>query len=195
MTRSKRLTLADLPAKKREHLELCVHEAAHAVAGVIYGARLRSAVVASGRVLGNQGMTRFEPDDFPDYRKAEVAYSGSYGQAKFRAGGRRPSQRELYAVLGTCGYKDERSLTAAAAASATGDHSARDVVPLLERCWPAVITLAQQLRRSGEVRHDDVLAALGVTDGGGLTSVQLASLRSGSRPLQPIASKKQPAPA
>lgn len=193
MTRSKRLTLADLPAKKREHLELCVHEAAHAVAGVIYGARLRSAVVASGRVLGNQGMTRFEPDDFPEYRKAEVAYSGSYGQAKFRAGGRRPSQRELYAVLGTCGYKDERSLVAAAA-SATGDHSARDVVPLLERCWPAVITLAQQLRRSGEVRHDDVLAALGVTDGGGLTSVQLASLRSGSRPLPPTAAK-HPAPA
>lgn len=194
MTRSKRLTLADLPAKKREHLELCVHEAAHAVAGVVYGARLRSAVVASGRVIGNQGRTHFEPDDFPEYRRPEVAYSGSYGQAKFRAGGRRPTQRELYAVLDTCGYKDQHALVAAAAASATGDHSARDVKPVIDRCWPAVITLAQQLRRTGQVRHDDVLAALGVTDGGGMTSVQLASLRSGSRPLPPIA-PKQPAPA
>lgn len=193
MTRQKRLTLADLSAKKREHLELCVHEAAHAVAGVVYGARLRSAVVASGRVIGNQGRTSFEPDDFPGYRKPEIAYSGSYGQAKFRAGGRRPTQREFYAVLGTCGYKDDWALTAAAAASAA-DHNARDVVPLLERCWPAVLTLAQQLRRTGQVRHDDVLAALGVTDGGGLTSVQLASLRSDSRSVPPIASK-QLAPA
>ncbi|WP_373203133.1 hypothetical protein [Mycobacterium marinum] len=194
MTRQKRLTLVDLPAKKREHLELCVHEAAHAVAGVVYGARLRSAVVASGRVIGNQGQTSFEPDDFPGYRKPEIAYSGSYGQAKFRAGGRRPTQREFYAVLGTCGYEDDRSLTAAAAGSATGDHNARDVVPLLERCWPSVITLARKLHRDGELHHADVLAALGITDGGGLTSVQLASIRSGLRSVPPIGSK-HPAPA
>lgn len=190
MTRSKPLTLADLSAKQREHLELCVHEAAHSVAAVVLGGVIRSAVVASGRVIGTQGLTTLA--EVPHGRAAEIAYAGPYGQAKFRAGGRRPSQRQVFTVLRTCGYKDARSLTVTAAASATGDHDGRDVVPLLERCWPAVISVAQQLRRTGQVRQADVLEALGVTDGGGLTSVQLASLRSGFRSVPPIGSK-QPA--
>jgi hypothetical protein len=188
----RKLTLADLTADEREHLELCVHESAHAVAGVAAGARLRGAAVTSTRVLGHQGLTRFEPDDFPSHRTAEIAYAGPYGHAKFLAAGTRPTQRQISNVLASCGHKDDRVLTASA--DPDGWHTGRDVVPLLERCWPAVIRTAQQLFRAGEVHHADVCAALGVTDGGGYTSAQLASLRSGCRTVPPIAAK-HPAPA
>ncbi|MEE6165366.1 MULTISPECIES: hypothetical protein [unclassified Mycolicibacterium] len=144
------------------------------------------------RVLGNQGLTTVA--EVPHGREPDIAYAGPYGQAKFRAGGGRPSQRQVFTVLRTCGYRDERSLTAAAAASADGDHNGRDVVPLLERCWLSVITLVRKLHCDGEVRQADVLDAVGVTDGGGSSSVQLASLRSGFRSVPKTASK-QPAPA
>lgn len=184
--------MADLTAKERLHVELCVHEAAHAVTGVTLGAQLRTSVVVRSRIWPPEGLTCFESRDFPEHRNAEIAYSGPYGQAKFRAGGRRPSQQQVFSVLRTCGYKDDRVLTASTPAD--GVHTGRDVVPLLNRCWPAVLRVAQQLARTGEVHQADVLAALGVDDGGGLTSVQLASLRSGLRTVPPIAAK-QPAPA
>lgn len=185
MTRTKPLTLADLPAKQRDHLELCIHEAAHSVAAVALGGVIRRAVVASGRVIGNQGLTTV--DELPIGREPEIAYSGPWAQARFRAGGRRPTQRELYVVLSTTGHKDDRVLTASG-----GTYLGRGIVPLLERCWPAVVRVAQQLHRTGQVRQADVLEALDITDDGGLTSVQLASLRSGFRSVPPIGSK-QPA--
>jgi hypothetical protein len=55
---------------------------------------------------------------------------------------------------------------------------AHSVVPTLpDRCWLSVIAVAQTIDRAGEARHDDVCAALGITDGGGLGSTQLANLR------------------
>ena len=54
------------------------------------------------------------------------------------------------------------------------------VVPLLERCWPSIRTLAAQMWRDSEVRHADVCAALGIPpqDNG----FELALIRSGSAP-------------
>ncbi|BBY67758.1 hypothetical protein [Mycolicibacterium helvum] len=193
MTRSRPLTLADLSAADREHLDLCVHEASHAVVGVALGAQLHRAVVAGGRVTGMHGLTRFEPDDFPEHRNAEVAYAGPYGEAKFGAGGRCPSQRQVFTALRTTGHDDDRVLIASAPAD--GWHTGRDVVPLLERCWPAIIRTAQKLLAHGEVRHADVLAALDITDGGGHTSAQLACLRSGLRSVPPMTAKKKRVPA
>jgi hypothetical protein len=183
MTRPKRgrLTLADVTARELDHLQTCVHEAGHAVAGVVLGARLRSAVVTSGRVWRTEGLTTFA--DRPYGRDAEIAYAGPWSQARWRAG-RRPTQRELYAVLDGTGYRDERALIASG-----GTHLGHSVTPLIERCWPAVIRTAQVLHRGGEASEADVLAALGVTDGGGATSVQLASIRSGCRAVPPLAAK------
>ncbi|MDV3291915.1 hypothetical protein [Mycobacterium avium] len=171
--RRKRLTLADITAREREHLELAIHEASHAVAGVVLGAQLRNAVVVNSRVTGLQGLTTFS--DRPHGRDSEIAYAGPWAQARFRAG-RRPTQRDVFNVLSRGGWKDDRALIAAG-----GTHLGTAVVPLVERCWPAVVRVAQQLHRSGEAHQEDVLAALGVTDGGGLTSVELAGLRSGCR--------------
>lgn len=190
MTRSSRgpLPLADLTARECEHLELCVHEGVQSVAGVALSAQLRSAVVTKSKVMGLEGLTTFEPTDFPSSREAKIAYSGVYGQAKFRAGGhRRPTQREVFSILSRGGYKDERTLIAAG-----GTHLGQFVTPLVDRCWPAIIRTAQTLYKTGEVTQADVLAALGITDGGGRTSSQLANIRAGLRSVQPIADPTRP---
>lgn len=167
------MTAAQL-ARKREHLAVCVHEAAHAVAGVVLGAELRNAVASDGKVTGSQGRTYFH--DAPPERQADIAYAGPWAQAKFQAGGRRPTSAQVFAMFGGPGCEDRATLTAAG-----GAHLGQGVTLLVDRCWPAVLRVAQQLDRTGEVLPADVLAALGITDGGGRTSVQLALLRSNMR--------------
>lgn len=171
------LTLADLTANEREQIDLAFHEAGHAVAAVALGGVLHSAVVVNGRVTGNQGLTTL--DVMPVGYASEIAYAGPWAQARWCAG-QRPTQRELFAVLASTGCKDERVLIASG-----GTHTGRGVVNLITRCWPSVVRVAQQLVQSGEVHQATVLTALGITDGGGLTSVQLASLRSGFRTVPP----------
>lgn len=174
------LTLADITASQREHLEMCVHEAAHCVAGVVLSATLRNAVVIRSKVTGVEGVTRFEPVDFPHHARLAICYSGGYGQAKFRAGGGIPTARQIYDVFDTTGCKDAASLSLAG-----GEHLGHDAKPVLDRAWPAVIRVAQQLYRVAEVHQVDVLAALNISDGGGPGSTQLANLRAGLREVPP----------
>lgn len=179
MTRRKPpLTLATITRRERAHLETCVHEAAHAVAGVALGGQLRSAAVTNSRLWGVDGLASFA--DTPHGRDPEIAYAGPWAQAKFRAGGRdnRPTQRQVFAILNAGGYKDDRMLIASG-----GTHLGHAVTPLVERTWPAVIRVARRLYDTGEATHADVCEALGITDGGGPTSSQLAGLRAGMRPV------------
>lgn len=181
------MTAAQL-ARKREHLGVCIHEAAHAVAGVCWGAELRTAVVSDSTVTGSHGRTYFH--DAPPERRADIAYAGPWAQAKFQAGGNRPTTAQVFAVFDGPGCEDHAALTAAG-----GPHLGQGVTLLVDRCWPAVLRVAQQLDRKGEVFEADVLAALGVDDGGGRTSVQLALLRSNMRTVPPLAKATKPAPA
>lgn len=177
---SKRLpTVADLTARQRQHLEICVHEAGHSVAGVIFGAQLRTAVVSDSRMSGVEGVTSFS--DSPHGRDEEITYAGPWAQARWRAGGRRPTQREMYALFDGGARSDCGVLTAAG-----GTHLGHAVQPVIERAWPAVIRVAKQLHRTGEVNQTDVCEALGITDGGGPGSSQLAGLRAGMRPVPPL---------
>lgn len=189
LTETMTLTIADITASEREHLEMCVHEGSHCVAGAIYGAELRNAVVIRSRAFGVEGLTRFEPVDFPNHANLAICYSGGYGQAKFRAGGGIPTARQIYDVFNTTGCKDAASLSLAG-----GEHLGHDAKPVIDRAWPAVIRVAQQLYRTAEIDQRAVLAALGITDGGGFTSVQLAAIRSRCRTVPPIRSK-EPVPA
>ncbi|WP_445168774.1 hypothetical protein ACTXG7_05275 [Mycolicibacterium sp. Dal123E01] len=168
-------------------LAVCVHEAGHAVAGVVLGGELRDALVFDLRHDGLRGLTRFH--DCPDHLKTRVAYGGPWSEAKFQAGGRRPSQRELFAAMDGHGCRDQRALNAAG-----GTHEGASVQPIIDRTWPAILTVARQLRRLGEVHSEDVLKALGVRDGGGLTSTDLAEIRSGNRSVPPF-NAKTPQPA
>jgi hypothetical protein len=70
---------------------------------------------------------------------------------------------------------DDRTLCAAGGWSA-----AAGVVPLLERCWPAVVKVAQQLLHDGEIFHEQVCEAMQVQakDNGH----HLALIRSGCAP-------------
>lgn len=172
-------TVADLTARQRQHLEICVHEAGHAVAGVVLGAQLRTAVVSDSRVSGVEGLTSFS--DSPHGRDEEIAYAGPWAQAKFRAGGRRPTQREMFALFDGGSRGDCGVLLAAG-----GTHLGHAVQPVIERAWPAVIRVAKQLHRAGEVTQTAVCEALGITDGGGPGSSQLAGLRAGMRPVPPL---------
>lgn len=177
------LTLATITPREREHLSACVHEGGHAVATVALGGVIRTAVVSNSKVTGVEGLTTFA-EDVPAGRRPEILYAGPWAQAKFLAGGRasRPTRRQVLAVLDGGGGRDCAELSLAG-----GTHLGHAVTPVIERCWPAVIRVAQQLYRTGEVGQADVVAALGITDGGGPGSSQLASLRAaGFRSVPPI---------
>ena len=170
--RTRALTLADLTDTERSEIETAFHEAGHAVAAVALGGVIHSAVVASGRASGVQGLTTMHEMPIGE-RAAEIAYAGRWAQARWRAG-RGPSQREMWAVLDTTGCRDHREHLSGGTSMATR------VVPLLERCWPAIVKVAQQLFRDGEVRHEDVCAALQIPAGD--NGHHLALIRSGCVP-------------
>ncbi|SIJ61864.1 Uncharacterised protein [Mycobacteroides abscessus subsp. bolletii] len=172
------MTAAQL-ARVREHMAVAVHESGHCIAGVIYGAELRNAVASNGKVTGLQGHTYFY--EAPRERQPEISFAGPWSEARFLNGGQRPTMRQLHALFDGHGLSDFAELNLAG-----GVHLGHAVAPLIERTWPAVQTLARQLYDTGEVFEADVLAALGVDDGGGRTSTQLALLRSNMRSVPPF---------
>lgn len=191
MTNTRRpLTWADLTDRDKMSLRIAVHESSHAVAGALLGGVVRSAVMTDSRVWGVNGLTTFE--EVPPSSSPAIAYAGPYGEGRW-LDGRHPSQRTMRALMRGSGHGDHKSICAAAAAADVygyGDTSAearRTVPPLLERTWPAVINLARTIHRNSEATHDDVCKALGITDGGGRSSSQLASLKAGLRRVPPIA--------
>ncbi len=191
MTKTRRpLTWADLTDHDKMGLRIAVHESSHAIAGALLGGVVRSAVMTDSRVWGVNGLTTFE--EIPPTSSPSIAYAGPYGEGRW-LDGRHPSQRTMHALMQGSGHGDHKSICAAAASVDVygyGDTSAearRTVPPLLERAWPAVINLAKTIHRTGEATHDDVCKALGITDGGGRSSSQLASLKAGLRRVPPIA--------
>ncbi|CAN5223587.1 hypothetical protein BH11ACT6_BH11ACT6_05150 [soil metagenome] len=172
-------------AVDRDQLAICVHEAAHAVSGTVLGAELRNAVVGELRD-GLKGQTFFY--DRPSGTDPQISYAGPYGEGKFLSGGRRPTQREFYNILGNRGCRDRKVLVAAG-----GIHTGADVELIVDRCWSSVLSLAGQLHRTGEVVREDVLRALGV-DTSRPAASQLANIRAGMQPVPPF-NPKTPAPA
>lgn len=181
------LTRADLTDGQRRHLAACVHEAGHAVACAMLGGEIRSAVVTNGKVSGLQGFTTFA--QLSEHIDPRVTYAGMFAEARWEYGPR-PTAKQLR-HLRIANSSDDRRLCAAGVQDMYGNPTAEarsTVPPLLDRAWPAVVRVAQQLFITGEATHDDVCKALGVTDGGGTGSSQIASLRAGLRTVPPIAS-------
>lgn len=157
-----RLTEAD-----RARLATAFHEAGHAVAAVALGGRIDFATIDEH--------PRTEFDTLPAGTDAAITYAGPWAEARWLAR-RHPSPAEIRRVL-TANASDDRALCAAG-----GFHTGAVVVPLLERCWPAVNAVTARLYFDGRIDHATVCAALGLSDDGGPRSVELLMIQSGSAP-------------
>ncbi len=189
MTETRRpFTWADLTDRERRHLAACVHEAGHAVACAMLGGEVASAVVTNSRMFGVEGVTTF--NQMNDNIDPKVTYAGVFAEARWQYGPR-PTSAQLR-QLRNANHADDKALCASGVRDMYGNPTAEarsTVPPLLDRAWPAVVRVAQQLFTSGEATHDDVCAALGLPPGdrGGPGSSALASLRAGLRSVPPIA--------
>ena len=162
MSKPYQLTDAD-----RHRIAAAFHEAGHAVAAVALGGRIQRSVL--------DDTPRTEFDVMPSGREPEVTFAGLWCEARWLAGGH-PGPLDIHRVL-AANPADDKSLCAAG-----GHAEGAGVVSLLTRCWSPVVTVAKKLFRDGEVGHDDVCAALGLSDEGGPGSFELALIRSGSAP-------------
>ncbi len=169
MTR-KPFTAADL-----ELARTCIHESAHAVAGVLLGGELYTAVAGRSRVLGSQGVTTFEV--LPERYAAQVAFAGPWAAVRFATRHRLPSLYEVMAALDrqAGGHLCDREVLIAHGGQAAG----AAVAPLLDRNWHAVVTVATGLWRRGEVFDRDVAAALGLSPDPATRALELANVRAG----------------
>jgi hypothetical protein len=173
LTAARKLEWSDLTDAELRRVRTCFHEAGHAVAGVLHGGELRTALVAGGRVTGLQGSTRFTVETLlADHPAAALA--GPWAEARLRHG-RRPDWQQVLAVLAASGRRDRDTLFAADTAQVS-----MTLDPLLERCWGAIASVARRLWTSGEAHHEHVLSALGLTRDTAATG--LSQIRAGSPP-------------
>lgn len=149
-----------------DRLGTAFHEAGHAVAAVVLGGQVHQVIV------DEHPHTEYDPLPGLD---AGIVYAGPWAEARWELG-RTPGPADMRRVFARNG-SDDRTLCAAG-----GPHQGAHVVPLLERCWPAVKTLAKGLYFTGAATHANVCSALGLPDRGGRASVELALIRSGSSP-------------
>lgn len=164
---------------ERDRLGLAVHEAAHAVVGVLNGGAVERAGLTAD---GSDGLCEFTEASFGHdasrYRRALVAAAGPAAAAIF-AHGDVPTARQLERHLGDADREELR--LAALHSHASADEQRWEVLPVVRRCWRPIGALAAQMFAGHEIGHDDVCAALGVTDGGGLCSVELATIATAAR--------------
>jgi hypothetical protein len=168
-----------LTANDRRRLCLAAHEAGHAVVGVIYGATIERATLTAD---GRDGQCEFAADSFgPSARthRPLIAAAGAVAAAVFRYGPR-PGLHKIDALLE--GSDREELRLASLRSLHTPSETLTEVLPVVLRCWTAIGQLATDLHSGREITHADVCAALGLTDGGGPGSFELAMIHSGSTP-------------
>ncbi|MGV0646770.1 M50 family metallopeptidase [Mycolicibacterium sp. XJ2546] len=152
-----------------DRIAAAFHEAGHCVSSVILGGRVHQAVIHKD----GGGQTEF--DVMPAGTDAAVTLAGPWCEARWTIG-RRPGPADLRRIL-AANQSDDHALCAAG-----GAHTGAEVVPLLERCWPAVKAVTTKLYFKGRASHQDVCKALGLVDDGGPSSLGLAMIRSGGVP-------------
>lgn len=160
---------------------IAVHEAGHAVAGVLFGAQLnRAAVFDRLDTQGRRGLTEFATGSLAEAHRALVAYAGPWAEAKWTHGrGGAPTMADLHRVMGASGRRDGSVLCASGIPPGI---AGTEVTGLLTRCWTPVKQVAKRMFVDGAASHADVCAALGLADNGGPGSVELALIRAGHAP-------------
>ncbi|MGV9713337.1 hypothetical protein ACWDTI_22035 [Gordonia sp. NPDC003424] len=164
-----RLTRADVTPTERRMLAAALHESAHAIAGFVCGLDVERV-----RLFPNNprhaGACEFarHPGGTPPL----VAYAGTVAELRWTLGCR-PSAYQVSARLDT--HREDRAIVASA-----GTFDLDHARGLVDRCWPAVTTLARSLYVHGEVGEGDVIKALRVPPGPA-GDRYVAELRSGYR--------------
>jgi hypothetical protein len=164
---------------KSDELELfdvAVHEAGHAIRGLLLGGEIDRVGAYGGPRTGFHGRTRFRRP-FDRGHVPAVAHAGPHTHASWTCGGR-PTIAQVDAVLAAGGCQDHDQILRVYGASGgllTVDKPSED--HLLNRTWPGVLMLAAELYRRGELDHDAVLASLGLNRESAV--MKFADLRSG----------------
>jgi hypothetical protein len=162
-----------------QRIALAVHEAGHAVVGVLYGATIERAALADD---GTDGQCEFTAASFgptPRAYRSHIAAAGAVAAAVFHHGPR-PALRQIEAQLEG---SDREELRLASLSSLQSCPAAlTEALPVVLRCWGAIGEVAATLALGDEIGHADVCVALGLTDCGGPGSFELAIIRSGSAP-------------
>ncbi|NVN51700.1 M50 family metallopeptidase [Mycolicibacterium hippocampi] len=178
-----------LTKAERDRLGLAVHEATHAVVGVLNGGTVERARLTDN---GTDGICEFTDTSFEQdrsrYRRALVAAAGPAAAAIFGHGDI-PTARQLERYLGNSDREELR--LAALHSHASADEQLWEALPVVRRRWRPIGTLAAKIFAGHEIGHDDVLAALGITDDDGATAgAKLAMIASGGTPRpRPLKSK------
>ncbi|MBM4536278.1 hypothetical protein GS433_17975 [Rhodococcus hoagii] len=155
---------------QRRRATTAVHEAGHAVAAVMAGARITAVTLHDDP--NTPGSCTFE--DLPAGKDAAVTYAGPWCEARLRFGAS-PRLEHIQAAI----------------AENPGDHSdlteygpplPRNTESLLETCWPTIVALAAMLYAEGSLTHRDVTAALGIPERDGHLSSAAGSIRMGFEP-------------
>ncbi|GAS95751.1 uncharacterized protein RMCC_2717 [Mycolicibacterium canariasense] len=167
---------------EREYGNRAFHEAGHCVAAVALGARIDRGYILHRGLEEDDGTTgRVVVAAMPlGGADAEIAYAGPWAQAKFRAGGGWPSPQIVASVMAASAGAGRGSDRHRCRLGSEG----RDVVGLIDRCWPAVVAVARKLARDGEVQHKHVVAALGLSADESRHPFELAAIRAGMRAVR-----------
>ncbi len=186
---------ASLEAKPRQGFQLSErlahagHEAGHAVIAVLLGGEVDTAEVfrleqgapivhRDGRQLN--GHCQVVPlTTVTEARRHLVAAAGPVAEAIARFGPS-PTPAQIHQVLAGQPDFDELRRYALTAGAYASD-PVREVLPLVLRCWPAIVQLAVQMDDGRAVTHADVAAALGLSADRSLHGFECANIRAGLR--------------
>lgn len=160
-----------LTPSERARAAAAVHEAGHAVAGVLLGGQIEAVTVPLDPGDGPLGWTQYAHPLTPD-TDAAVTYAGPWAEARWRDGDFPARSAVRAALAANCSDAD--------ALADLGGPLPQHVEPLLRRCWGSITTLAAALYRTGHAGHADVCAALQIPENDNATG--LAAIRSGSVP-------------
>lgn len=178
-----------LTAEQCERFAPAIHEAGHAVVGVLFGATIHRAKVVRGgprtNPRGHGGFCIYDEFDFAtEIHSREITAAGTIAEAVLWHGPS-PTARQIDALLAKNGSDraDLRRMYFASGGRELMTPTA-EVLPLVLRCWEPIAKLAVRLDREGDIRHTDVLAALSIPPGSSpdVVALRAASIRSGSRP-------------
>ncbi|MGV9635751.1 hypothetical protein ACWDO0_16330 [Nocardia rhamnosiphila] len=146
------------PTREEElsRLQLCAHEAGHAVWAVLSGERITECFVKGGHGrVDIEGVSRYS---------AGIAWAGPYAELVYAHRGQ-PPEEAVTAALADLSAADRAEM---------GGRRPREVESAVRFAMPAIRELAARIFKYGSATHADVERALGVQPGRDIDTVRWA---------------------